>query len=227
MLSMVLAALFWMILHVVVAGPARQALVARWGERGFRGIFSLLSAAGLAWLALAYRAAPFVPIWPPIPGAPAVAAVLVLLAFILLAFSIAPSNPTLAGAELMLRGELPVEGISRITRHPGLWAFTLWAIAHLLANGDVAAILLFGAILLTALNGMVSIDRKRRHTMGSRWEAFAARTSRVPFVAIIAGRNQLHVEELSIWRALAGMAAFAAALALHGPVFGVSPLSAG
>ena len=222
MLSMALAALFWIALHLVVAGPLRVSLVARLGEKGFRGLFSLLSAAGLAWLIFAYRGADVVPLWGPPPGARAIAIVLVLIAFVLLVFSIAPSNPTLAGADEMLKGELAATGIARITRYPGLWAFALWAAAHLYANGDLASLLLFGAILVTALNGMVSIDRKRQRAMGARWEAFAAQTSRLPFAAIVAGRNQLRLAELSLWRVALGVILFLAALFLHGSVLGLS-----
>jgi uncharacterized membrane protein len=225
MLSMALAALFWIALHLVVAGPLRPLLAARLSERGFRGLFSLLSAAGLVWLIVAYRGADFVPLWGRLPGAGVITIVLVLIAFVLLVFSIAPSSPTLAGADEMLKGELAATGIFRITRHPGLWAFALWAAAHLYANGDAASVLLFGAILVTALNGMRSIDRKRQLAMGARWEAFAARTSRLPFAAIIAGRNELRFGELSLWRAALALVLFFAALFLHGPVLGVSPVA--
>jgi uncharacterized membrane protein len=224
MLSMALAALFWIALHVLIAGPFRSSLVARLGERGFRGAFSLLSAAGLVWLIFAYRRADFVPLWGPLPGALVITSVLVLLAFVLLVFSIAPSSPTLAGADLLVTGELSTTGIFRITRHPGLCAFALWAAAHLYANGDVASVLLFGAILLTALNGMPSIDRKRQRSMGARWQAFAAHTSRLPFAAILAGRSELRLGELSLWRVALGVLLFFVALYLHG-VLGVSPLA--
>ena len=224
MLSMALAAAFWIALHLVVAGPLRAALVERLGEKGFRGLFSLLSAAGLAWLILAYRGADFVPLWGALPGARVIAIVLVLVAFVLLVFSIAPSNPTLAGADQLLKDELAATGIFRITRYPGLWAFALWAAAHLYANGDLASLFLFGAILVTALNGMVSIDRKRQRAMGARWEAFAARTSRLPFAAILAGRNELRLRELALWRVALGVALFAVVLFAHGGVFGISPL---
>jgi uncharacterized membrane protein len=217
MASMILAAAFWLVLHLVVAGPLRPLLAARLGEPGFRGMFSLLSAAGLGWLILAYRAAPDVPLWSPLPGAASVALPLTLVAFLLLAYSF--------GADMLLKDELPVRGITRVTRHPMLWAFALWAVAHLLANGGLADLMLFGAILLTALNGMVSIDRKRQRALGPRWDAFAAQTSRLPFAAILAGRTTLHLEELPPWRGALGVALFAAALWLHG-VLGVSPLPA-
>ncbi|HEX7970047.1 MAG TPA: NnrU family protein, partial [Stellaceae bacterium] len=171
---------------------------------------------GLAWLILAYRAAPVVPLWEPIPGALYIAMLLMLLAFILLALGLGAGNPTLAGADMILKDQLPVYGVTRITRHPLLWVFALWAIAHLLANGHLAALLLFGAILVTALNGMVSIDRKRRRALGRAWDTFAAATSRVPFAAIVAGRNSLRLEELPVWRIAVGVVLFGAALWLHG-----------
>jgi uncharacterized membrane protein len=223
MVSMILAALCWIALHLGVAGPLRPALAGRLGETGFRGLFSLLSAVGLAWLILAFLTAPLVPLWGPLPGAPAIALVLVLLAFELLVLSLGASNPTLAGPDMLLKDQLPVRGVTRITRHPMLWAFALWAFAHLLTNGDAAGALLFGAILVTALNGMVSIDRKRRRLLGPAWDAFAEATSRVPFAAIIAGRNTLRLDELPLWRLILGVVLFVVALWLHGRA-GLPPL---
>jgi len=213
MLSLVFAALFWVVLHLGVAGPLRSALVARLGEMGYRGLFSALSAVGLVWLALAYRGAPYEPLWNPAPFW--VPGVLVLLGFVLLAYSLGPSNPTQVGAERM-GSALPVAGITRITRHPMLWAFALWALAHLTVNGHWAGVLLFGAILVTALNGMVSIDRKRAAQLGPAWDDFARRTSRLPFAAVLAGRGQLVIGELALWRLGLGIALFVAALWLHG-----------
>jgi uncharacterized membrane protein len=213
MLSLALAALFWVVLHLGVAGPLRPAVAGRVGEMGYRGLFSLLSAAGLVWLALAYRSAPYEPLWAPAPFW--VPAVLVFLGFVLLAYSLGPGNPTQVGAE-RLGSELPVTGITRITRHPMLWAFALWALAHLAVNGHWAGVLLFGAILVTALNGMVSIDRKRAARLGPAWDDFARRTSRVPFAAILSGRGRLAIGELAAWRLGLGILLFVAALWLHG-----------
>ena len=58
MTSMSLAAVFWLGLHLIVAGPLRLPLVEKFGERPFRGIFSLLSIAALGWFIVAYRVAP-------------------------------------------------------------------------------------------------------------------------------------------------------------------------
>jgi uncharacterized membrane protein len=188
--SMWLAALFWLALHLFVAGPLRRGLVARLGERVFFGLFSLLSVIGLVWLVFAYRAAPFVPLWPTAPWAGYVALPLVLVAFTLVVLGRGRSNPTSTRQKPIGAGRLPVHGITRVTRHPRLSGIALWAMAHLLVNGHLAALLLFGAILVTVLNGMASIDRKRRLAVGAAaWDDFAAHTSRLPFVAILAGRT--------------------------------------
>jgi uncharacterized membrane protein len=224
MTSLVLAALFWIALHAGLAGPARPTLARRLGENGFRGLFSALSLVGLVWLGWAYRAAPGVPLWGPIPGARVVALALMLAAFVLLVLGATGDNPTSPAIDALDKQHLPVKGVTRITRHPMLWAFALWAAAHLLVNGDAASLLLFGAILVTALNGMVSIDRKRRRALGPAWDDFERHTSRVPFAAILAGRNELRWSEIAPLRLAAGVALFAAALWLHPLVLGVSPL---
>jgi uncharacterized membrane protein len=64
---------------------------------------------------------------------------------------------------------------SRVTR---AFVASLWAIAHLLVNGQLAALLMFGSLLVSALKGMVSIDRKRRRALGPLWDEFEAQTSR-------------------------------------------------
>jgi uncharacterized membrane protein len=69
----------------------------------------------------------------------------------------------------------------------------------------LAALITFGALLVTAVNGMVSIDRKRRHALGRLWDEFAAQTSRLPFAAILVGRTRFEISEFRAWQvALAG-----------------------
>ena len=77
----------------------------------------------------------------------------------------------------------------RITRHPFLWGVALWAAGHLMVNGDLASLILFGSLLVLAVFGTGSIDAKRRRALGEKWDAFAAKTSAVPFAAIAAGRQ--------------------------------------
>ena len=68
-----------------------------------------------------------------------------------------------------------------------LWSFVIWAAVHLIGNGDTAAVVFFGAFLVTALAGMPSIDAKLARRDPSTWLALSAATSIVPFVAIAQG----------------------------------------
>ena len=225
MTSMSLAAMFWLGLHLIVAGPLRLPLVDKLGERTFRGIFSLLSVAGLVWFIVAYRMAPWVPLWPTTAALGWLAFVLVFLGFLLTVVGIGPMNPTETNAPRMIASKLPVYGITRITRHPRLCGVSLWAIAHLLVNGHLAALLMFGALLVTALNGMVSIDRKRRRTFAALWDEFEAQTSRLPFAAILSGRTRFALAEFHVWQVALAVALFSSVLWLHG-IVGPSPLRA-
>jgi uncharacterized membrane protein len=223
MTSMSLAAVFWLGLHFIVAGPLRLPLVDKLGERPFRGIFSLLSTAGLGWFIVAYRAAPRVPLWPTIPALGWLAFVLVFVGFLLTVVGIGPMNPTDTHAPRMIDSKLPVHGITRVTRHPRLCGVSLWAIAHLLVNGHLAALFMFGALLVTAVNGMVSIDRKRRRTLGALWDEFEKQTSRLPFAAILTGRTGFEVSEFHVWQVALAVALFSGVFWLHG-IVGPSPL---
>jgi uncharacterized membrane protein len=223
MTSMSLAAAFWLGLHFIVAGPLRSALVAELGERYFFGIFSLLSIAGLVWFVVAYRVAPFVPLWPTIPALGWLVFALVFLGFLLLVLGSGPTNPTDTRGPRMIDSKLPVYGITRVTRHPRLCGVSLWATAHLLVNGQLAALLMFGSLLVTTVNGMVSIDRKRRRALGARWDEFEKQTSRLPFAAIVTGRTRFEVAEFRMWQVALAVALFAGVFWLHG-VIGPSPL---
>lgn len=206
----------WFLLHLIVTGPARPTLAARLGEHGFRGLFSLLSAIFLGAMIWTYIEAPTVTLWAPSLTLNAVAAGLMAIVFLLLAAGIRPSNPTLAGADLLLGDLLPTVGITRVTRHPGLWAFTLWAIAHMIANGDTATLLLAGSILLTAVNGMVSIDRKKRRKLGAAYLEFERKTSVIPFAAIAQGRNEFRPREIGWHTLVLAVVLYAGTWWLHG-----------
>ena len=225
MLSISMAAAFWLGLHLIVAGSLRARLLGMLGEKTFFGIFSLLSIVGVVWFVFAFRAAPLIPLWPTVPALGYLALVLVLLAFLLVTVGSGPMNATTTTPYRMIDNRLPVYGITRVTRHPRLCGVSLWGSAHLLVNGNLAALIMFGALLVTAVNGMVSIDRKRRRALDGLWEEFAAQTSRLPFAAILAGRTRFEISELRAWHIALAIVLFAGVFWLHG-IVGPSPLSA-
>jgi uncharacterized membrane protein len=225
MTSLVLAALVFAVLHLGLAGTRlRDRAVAIAGENAYRGAFSLASVIVLAWLIVAYARAPYLPVWGMVaPWAP-VMVVLMLPAMLLVVIGLATPSPTAIGQEQRLAQ--PPRGILRVTRHPFLTGVALWALLHLVGNGDLASLVFFACFAVVAAFGTVSIDAKRRRLMGAAaWAPFAARTSIVPFAAIVAGRNQFSLAEIGVWRSLGGLLAYGLALGAHAPLFGVSPVS--
>ena len=132
-----------------MARDAREAAVARLGVGGYRAVYSVVSILGLGlivWGYGVYRAGGYIPVWDP-PVA------LRHLALLLLA----PVFPLLSvGRNSLIRAK---------TRHPMLLAIKIWAFAHLLANGDLGSILLFGSILAWAVVARISV--KSRETGAS------------------------------------------------------------
>ena len=223
MFCLIAASVFFLLIHFGVSGTRlRDVLVARMGAGPYRGAFSLASVAGIVWLSMAYSRAPTVELWGRLVGLHCVAFALVLVAFLFIGIGLATASPTGVGMESKLaQGTDFVRGMLRITRHPFLWGVGLWALVHLVVNGDLASLVLFGALLLLALGGTVAIDAKRRRNFGEQWQRFAQVTSSVPFAAIAAGRNQLGpaLREIGILRPAVAIAAYALLFFLHGRLF--------
>ena len=223
MLSVVLAGLFFVLVHVGVSGTRlRDALVGAVGLRSYLVAYSLASVGGIVWLVVAYQHADYQKLWDAPEWWKLVADVLMLPAFVLVVTGLATPNPT-AMAQEQLASQAP-RGIVRVTRHPFLMGVALWAVLHLVANGNLASVLLFGSFLVICLAGAPSIDAKRRRALGgSVWDGFASQTSIVPFGAIAAGRTTLAVGEIGWWRIGLGVLAYVLFIGGHRHIVGVSP----
>jgi uncharacterized membrane protein len=187
------------------------------------GVFSLLSALILAWLIYAYNVAPIGDMLYFVGNAGRyIALILMLIASILFFGAVTSPNPTAVGAGKMLEKESAYTGMNAISRHPMMWSFTLWSIAHILNNGDLPSIIFFGTFGVLAFAGTFLIDAKKARQLGDGWTAYKARTSNIPFAAIIQGRATLSLKPLW-WRVLLGFVLFMALFHLHPLVFGVSP----
>jgi len=225
MIQLMLAALFFIALHLAISGTAtRDKAIEKLGLNLYRGLFSALSLIGLAWLAHAYNGAEHVETWGQLTWFKPIAALVMPVAFLLVVLGVTTPNPMAVGGENLLLTDMPARGIHRVTRHPFLWGVAVWAFVHLLANGDLASLVFFGSLLLLVLVGMVSIDRKRKISCGPHWDRYAAETSIIPFQAIKQGRNALVTAEYKIWQIAAALAPYLAMLHFHQAWFGVSPL---
>lgn len=124
---------------------ARARMIASMGEGTYKIVYSLVSAAGLAlivWGFARYRATGWIDVWHPPVAMKHVAATLMLPAVILVAAS-------------YIRGR-----IYTTLKHPMLAGVKLWATAHLLANGDLGSIILFGSFLAWAVFDRISLKRR-------------------------------------------------------------------
>lgn len=206
-------------------GPVRSRFVAASGERTFLLVYSVVAIAAIVWLVAAYNRAPFQELWPDTSWARILMLVLGFIATMMLIAGATSPNPTATGAPpSIMEKDSAAKGIFAITRHPILWGIALWALGHLLVNGDAASIALFGAMAVLPLGGIVHIEAKRRATGGDAWRRLEAATSAVPFAALIAGRTTWGAAHVAPWRIALGIAVYALFLFAHGPVIGLDPL---
>jgi uncharacterized membrane protein len=220
--SLIFAAVAWVLLHLGVSGTAlRTRLVEVLGAGTFRIVFSLASVAVIYWIATSYGRAGAVRVLWTSPHWLIVACMLLMLpALLLLVGSVTVRNPTMVGGKRALATDDAARGILRVVRHPMLWAFAIWAAAHLIMFGTLGGAVFFGAFLVVALAGMPSLDAKigKRNTQG--WAAFVQATSNIPFVAIAQGRNRFVFAEIGVWRIAIAILAWFGLIALHPLVYG-------
>ena len=123
----------------------RSEVVGQVGEGKYKLGYTLLSVLGLVLIGVGfhnYRVDGYIPVWDPPVWTRHLSLVLVLLAFIVLASAYLPGH------------------IRAKAKHPMLLAVKIWATAHLLANGDLGSILLFGSFLAWAVIARISAKRR-------------------------------------------------------------------
>lgn len=223
MIMLTIDALLWLGLHLGVAGTdLRYKVTRRIGVNGYRGLFSVSSIAVMVLLCMSYAQSGTIVLWQSPGWLRWLLALVMLPTFVLLAASFV-RNPTAAGGEKYLG--LDVQGIQRVTRHPMMVSYAVWAAVHMIGNGDVASLLFFGAFFLTAVVGMPSIDRKTADRDDAAWARLERSTSIVPFAAILAGRNRFVPAEIGWVVPAVGAALWLGLLIFHRSIFGVAPVS--
>ncbi|MFM2054068.1 MAG: hypothetical protein RL456_2105 [Pseudomonadota bacterium] len=172
----------------IVAEDGRTAAIGRLGPMGWKGVYSVVSGLGLALIVAGYGASREQPVdlWMPPAAMRHVAALLTLPAFVLLVAAYVPGSRLKAWV-----------------RHPMLLGVKLWALAHLLANGRLADVVLFGTFLAWAVLAFRAA-RQRDRAAGN------------PPLPLHAGRDVLtSLVSIFAWIIFA--------LWLHGPLIGVRP----
>ncbi len=179
LIELVAANLAFVGTHFAMSRPLRAPMVKMLKEGGFSAVYSLVSAATLFWVYLAYKAAPVGDLSGSGEIGWIVATILTLPALVLLAGSFA-GNPALPmpGAEKQARAE--PKGVFRVTRHPMMWGFGLWALSHIILWANWRSVITAFAIGILALVGAYLQDRKKEALMGDAWAEWESRTSYWP-----------------------------------------------
>ncbi|MBA3598584.1 MAG: NnrU family protein [Methylibium sp.] len=131
----------------IVADDWRTRMQLRLGEGAWKGLYAVASIAGFVLIVWGYGLARQQPVvlWTPPAATRHLAALLVLVSFVLLAATYVPRN-----------------GLKARLHHPMVLGVKVWALAHLLANGTLADVLLFGSFLVWAVVNFRAARRRDR-----------------------------------------------------------------
>lgn len=215
LVSLALANLAFLGGHLALSHPLRAPLVRALGEKGFGGLYALIALATFAWIVAAFRAAgPGQPVlWDGTATGPwSLSSLLTLIALALLLASLR-GNPALPQMSAGQVAQASPTGAFAITRHPMMWGFALWAIAHVLAMPSARTLLTAGSMGLLALLGARLQDFKKRLLLGDAWRAWEARTSYWPRL------HRLGAIGAGIW--LLALVAWLGVTWLHLPLAGI------
>jgi len=191
--------------------PIKPWLVARLRPVGYVVAYSLASTLILIWLIVAAGRAPYIEVWPWAEWQPHVTQTAMVLAVLIVSLAAFRPNPLSFGGWHNDRYDPAKPGIVGLVRHPILAALGLWAAGHLVPNGDLAHVLMFGGFAGFAVLGMVLINRRRKAVLGpDEWHRL---------------RPHLSIAGLwAPWRILAAIVLVAGLIAAHTTVIGVSPI---
>ncbi len=223
MWTLALACAFFLMIHLMISGTSlKEQVIARVGAPAYFTLFSILSIGGLLWMSIAFTIALGDQMnhvfWKSGPFLRVIGLVGNLFSMLLLVIGLTTPSPTNLIA-LVKAPETPVYGIIRVSRHPVLAGIGVWALTHLICNGNLAAWIFFGSILALCALGANNIDRKRTATMGKLYASIERRTSIIPFVAIMEGRTAFAPEELGVARALLAVSTYSVITVLHELLF--------
>lgn len=218
-----LASLVFLATHYIASTPLREVLVARIGK-AYLALYSLVALATLGWMIWAFYHTQFINLWYAVAWRP-VPLVVMPFALVFVVCALTTPNPTAVGKSRLLKSAQPARGILRVTRHPLMWGFALWAVSHIVARGDAAAAIFFGTFAVLAISGAWRMDRRKAATLGESWAHFAAVTSNVPFAAIASGRNKFKLAEIGWWKIALGLALYVVFLVFHYQLFGAHAMT--
>nr|WP_310522091.1 NnrU family protein [Polymorphobacter sp.] len=205
--------------HELLSHPLRAPLVKAIGEKGFLLVYSVVALGSLFWAVQLWKAIPQNRLWLTPDWVHLLCVAAMLFAAMLFVGSVTAPNPALMG---MPAGGSP-RGVQRITRHPMMWSFAIWAIVHIVLSADSRTIVLAGGILTLALFGARMQDKKKRASSPGYGDHIAA-TGFIPFGAQLRGRAQWGTAVPGLVATLGGLVLWGLLLWAHPLLIGVPAL---
>ncbi len=200
--------------HSIPVRPAvKSGIVARTGTLGFALLYSALSIAVLTWIIIAAGRAPFVEIWGWAQWQNHVPLTGMFVATLIVTMVFGQPNPLSFGGWNNDRFDPDNPGLIGWIRHPLLVALLIWAAAHMVPNGNLAHVIVFGLFAGFSILGMAIIDRRARRILGADTWLHLSKT-----------RRRLTLTRRGITRIIISVLIYLALLYSHEWVIGVSPL---
>ncbi|MEQ8309673.1 MAG: NnrU family protein [Sphingopyxis sp.] len=202
--------------HLLLSHPLRAGLAGRLGARGFQIVYSIVAIATFILVVQAWRGMPpEPPLWAVGDGLWALASLIVLVASVLFVGSLV-GNPALPAPHAARDAAAMPRGVFAITRHPMMWGFALWALAHVMVVPTPGQIVLSATIAVLALVGSAGQDVKKARLMGEAWRGWAARTSFLPYARQLSGQARWADAIPRPYALLGGIGLWIAATWAHG-----------
>ena len=183
MILLILGLSIFVVVHFIPEFIGRNYFVEKMGEAAYKGIYSLLSIIGFVLIVYGKGDSDFVEVWNPPVWTRHLTMLLVLVAMLLLSISQIPNN------------------FKRVIKHPMLLAVTIWGLAHLLANGDLASMILFGGFVVFSVVKMITIEKHKPYVQPISVKPYWN------FVSIIAG-FMIYGLAMGFHRSIAGVPLF-------------------
>ncbi|MDY7098174.1 MAG: NnrU family protein [Pseudomonadota bacterium] len=165
--------------HFLMSHPLRTPLVNALGAMGFQLAYSAVRFATLAWVYVAFKAAPPADLAGSGTIGWVIATALTLPAMVLFAGSLF-GNPALPTPMAQEQARAEPAGVFKVTRHPMMWGFGLWALSHIVLFWSTRTLITAAAMGVLALVGARFQDAKKRGLMGDAWLSWESRTSYWP-----------------------------------------------
>ncbi len=204
---------FFLSHSIPVRPQVKSRITAKIGAIGFTALYSLLSIAVLTWIISAAGRAPYIELWAWAPWQNHIPLAGMALACIIVAMAFGQPNPLSFGGWNNDRFDPQNAGIIGWLHHPLLAALFIWSATHLIPNGNLAHVIVFGLFAGFSLLGTRIINKRAKRILGmARWQALSKT------------KRQITITRRGLARISLGLAVYLAILLSHATVIGVSPL---